>query len=260
MKAVILAAGKGTRMGKYTENLPKGMLCVEGKTLIERQLETLRSAGISDIAIVTGYEHTKIDYNCVTYFHNAKFATTNMVESLMAAKDYIADSDVLVCYSDILYTEALVKQCVENPYHIGVAVDADWRKLWQLRYGKVDFDLESLTVKNGLVTELGREVDSSDGLDYRYIGMIKFSKAGVDVLINTYNSRIGKAWTQSGKNFEQGYMTDILSQIINDGNSVEAIVSHGNWLEFDTEQDYEVLSEAFKKNLITKELEIVELL
>ena len=258
MKAVILAAGKGTRMGKYTENLPKGMLSVEGKTLIERQIEILRNAGISDIAIVTGYEHTKINYKGVTYFHNAKFDTTNMVESLMVAKDFITDSDVLVCYSDILYTEKLVTACIESCCNIGVAVDADWRKLWKLRYGKIDFDLESLTVKDGFVTELGREVESSVGLDYRYIGMIKFSKDGMNILIATYNSRIGKSWQQSGKNFEQGYMTDILSQIINDGNKVEAIVSHGNWLEFDTEQDYEVLSEAFRKKLITKELEIVE--
>ena len=112
MRAVILAAGKGTRMGKYTQNLPKGMLNFRGKTLIERQIETLRSAGISDIAIVTGYEADKINYENVTYFHNAKFDTTNMVESLMCAKDFIKNSDILVCYSDILYTKELVKKCL----------------------------------------------------------------------------------------------------------------------------------------------------
>ena len=108
MRAVILAAGKGTRMGKYTENLPKGMLNVNGKTLIERQTETLREAGINDIAIVTGYEHTKINYKGIKYFHNTKFDTTNMIESLMCAKEFIEGNDVLVCYSDILYTEKAI--------------------------------------------------------------------------------------------------------------------------------------------------------
>ena len=256
MRAVILAAGKGTRMGKYTENLPKGMLKVEGKTLIERQIETLRQAGINDIAIVTGYEHTKINYSGVKYFHNAKFDTTNMVESLMCAKEFIENNDVIVCYSDILYTENLVRQCIDTNCDVGVAVDADWKKLWQLRYGKVDFDLESLTVKDGNITELGREVETSIGLEYRYIGMIKFSLQGIKILINTYNSRVGKNWKQSGKNFEQGYMTDILAQIIDDGNQVKAIVSHGNWLEFDTSEDYEVLTHAFKDNKITSNLTI----
>lgn len=256
MRAVILAAGKGTRMGKYTENLPKGMLNVEGKTLIERQIETLRMAGISDIAIVTGYEHTKINYEGVKYFHNAKYDTTNMVESLMCAKNFIENNDVLVCYSDILYTENLVKQCINADCNIGVAVDEDWKKLWQLRYGKVDFDLESLTVKDGNIIELGREVETSAGLDYRYIGIIKFTALGIQTLLKTYNSRIGKNWKQSGKNFEQGYMTDILAQMIDDGNDVKAIISNGNWLEFDTSEDYETLTKAFKNNQITKELTI----
>ena len=256
MRAVILAAGKGTRMGKYTENLPKGMLNVEGKTLIERQIETLRQAGISDIAIVTGYEHTKINYSGVKYFHNAKFDTTNMVESLMCAKEFIKNNDILVCYSDILYTEKLVKQCVNSSCDIGVAVDTDWKKLWQLRYGKVDFDLESLTVQDGNITELGREVTTSVGLEYRYIGMIKFSHKGIEILLRTYNSRIGKKWKQSGKTFEQGYMTDILAQIIDDGNPIKAIISNGNWLEFDTSEDYEVLTQALKDNKISKQLEL----
>lgn len=248
MKAVILAAGKGTRMGKYTENLPKGMLNVEGKTLIERQIETLNQAGINDIAIVTGYEHTKINYSGVTYFHNEKYDTTNMVESLMCAEEFIQNSDVLVCYSDILYTEKLVKQCTDYDCEIGVAVDDEWKKLWKLRYGKVDFDLESLTVKDGNITELGMEVETSESLDYRYIGMIKFSKKGIETLLRTYNSRKGKPWKQSGKNFEQGYMTDILAQMIDDGNIVKAIISHGNWLEFDTSEDYEVLTKAIREN------------
>lgn len=257
MKAIILAAGKGTRMGKYTENLPKGMLNVNGKTLIQHQIETLRNSGITDIAIVTGYEHSKINYSDVTYYHNAKFDTTNMVESLMTAKDFITDDNILICYSDILYTEELVKKCINNNFDIGVAVDADWKNLWQLRYGKVDFDLESLTVENGNIIELGKEVDSSINLDYRYIGLIKFSKVGINILINTYNSRIGKSWRQSGKSFEQGYMTDILSQIIDDGNEIKAIVTKGNWLEFDTAEDYEVLTKALNENKINKNLEII---
>ncbi|MCR5260458.1 MAG: phosphocholine cytidylyltransferase family protein [Candidatus Gastranaerophilales bacterium] len=257
MKAIILAAGRGTRMGKYTENLPKGMLVFENKTLIERQIETLRQAGVSDIAIATGYESQKINYENIKYYHNADWATTNMVETLMCAEEFL-DDDILVAYSDILYTANLVKQCIDSKCDIGVAVDSAWKNLWKLRYGKIDFDLESLTVKDGLITELGREIETSENLEYRYIGLIKYSKKGMEILKNIYNKRKAENlnWTQSGKEFKKGYMTDILAEIINSGNDVKAIAVKGNWMEFDTEKDYEIISQAKKDGKISEDYQI----
>lgn len=258
MKAIILAAGRGTRMGKYTENLPKGMLVFEGKTLIERQLETLRQAGIKDIAIATGYESKKINYPNVKYFHNENFATTNMVETLMCADEFL-DDDVLIAYSDILYTKELVELCFKANCEIGVAVDSDWKKLWKLRYNSCECDLESMQVKDGMIMELGKEVETSAGLDYRYIGLLKFTKTGLKALKNIYHSRKEKntAWPQSRKPFELGYMTDIISEIIKEGYKVEAIVSKGNWLEFDTNEDYEVISKYKSEGIIDNNYVII---
>lgn len=260
MKALILAAGSGTRMGKYTENLPKGMLNVNGKTLIERQLETLRAAGIDDIAIATGYKAEKIAYAGVTYYHNAEYASTNMVETIMCAREFLND-DVLIAYSDILYTPELVKKCAEAKADVGVAVDKDWKKLWKLRYDTTEFDLETLFVdENGNITDLGRETDTSEGLDYRYIGLIKLTKAGLDAAFEVYNKRKAEntPWPQSGKEFKKGYMTDLLSELIRSGTAVKAVVSAGNWAEFDTTQDYERLSVALKNGTLTQNLTVGE--
>ena len=79
MKAIILAAGQGTRLKKYTENLPKGMLNFDGKTIIERQIEMYRKCGIDSIIIVRGFAADKIDYNGVKYYDNKDFASTNAV-------------------------------------------------------------------------------------------------------------------------------------------------------------------------------------
>ena len=62
MKAIILAAGRGTRLNHYTDNLPKGMLLFAGETLIERQIRLFNSVGINDIIIITGYKSEKIKY------------------------------------------------------------------------------------------------------------------------------------------------------------------------------------------------------
>jgi NDP-sugar pyrophosphorylase family protein len=61
MKAILLAAGMGTRLDKYTKDLPKCLLNLAGKTLIERQVETLRAAGINDIVIIKGFMPDKIN-------------------------------------------------------------------------------------------------------------------------------------------------------------------------------------------------------
>ena len=102
MKAIILAAGMGTRLGRYTENLPKCMLNFNGKALIEWQVETLRKCGINDIIIVKGFEPDKIQIRGVKYYVNEDYANTNMIETLFCAEEEL-DSEVLVCYADILY-------------------------------------------------------------------------------------------------------------------------------------------------------------
>ena len=77
MKAIILAAGMGTRLGKYTNHLPKGMLVFNGKTLIEFQLETLKKVGIYKIAIVTGYQKEAISYPGLKYYYNKYYLCMN---------------------------------------------------------------------------------------------------------------------------------------------------------------------------------------
>lgn len=105
MKAIILAAGQGTRLKKYTENLPKGMLEFGGRTIIERQIGIYRRCGITDIIVVRGFAADKITYSGVKYYDNTDFADTNMVESLLAAKREF-DEDTIVSYSDILLRKA----------------------------------------------------------------------------------------------------------------------------------------------------------
>ena len=154
-------------MGRYTKNLPKGMLSFGGKTLIERQLEVLKRAGIKEIVIVTGYKREAIKYPNVRYYHNSSYGSTNMVESLVCARREMND-DILVSYADIIYTPKLVERMMEQSSEISVAVDPEWRQYWLMRYRTTEKDLETLTISNGVIVELGEPVDSSRGIDYRY--------------------------------------------------------------------------------------------
>jgi choline kinase len=256
MRAIILAAGSGTRMGGYGESKPKGMLSFGGKTLIERQLERMRSIGLNDIAIITGYKAEMIDYEGVTYLHNPDYASTNMVETLMCAKE-LFNTEILISYADILYTKELLSMVAGCEREVGVAVDNEWREFWMLRYGSTEEDLESLSLcEDGRIAELGKTISSSEGLDYRYIGLIKFSSKGIDNAVKFYNEKKSKneSWVQSGQPFNKGYMTDLLHELIEADRAVYPVISHGGWLEFDTALDYEKICSLFENGKLSAEI------
>ena len=100
MKAIILAAGRGSRMKKLTEDKPKCLIKLNGETLLDSQLRVLSNAGIEEIAIVTGYKRELLTNRGTLEFHNARWAKTNMVSSLTCAKEWLEKEPCIVSYSD----------------------------------------------------------------------------------------------------------------------------------------------------------------
>lgn len=244
MKAIILAAGRGSRLNKYTFELPKCMLNFNNKSLLERQLDTLETIPLEKIIVVTGYQSDKIDFKGITYYHNENYATTNMVESLMCVKSEF-DDDFLICYSDIIYSEGLLKTIFKASSDFNVAVDSNWKEYWKIRYGTTEHDLETLFVDSeNSIQEIGKSTDNSKGLDFRYIGLLKFSKSAMRKIVQLYNQKkkLNENWIQSGNSFEQGYFTDLLHELILSGETVKAVPFNRGWLEFDTNEDYEICS------------------
>ena len=243
MKAVILAAGQGTRLKKYTENLPKGMLTFMGKTIISRQIEMYRKCGIEDIIVVRGFAAEKISYEGGRYYTNEDYANTNMVESLMTAKTEF-DEDMLVSYSDILFEEEMLRTMMKASADYVVAVDDNWKEYWKKRYGRIDYDTESLSIdENNHIVELGLENPKVQDIDARYVGLLKFSKEGLKsieaLMENAYRKYEDEPWQQSGKPVRKAYMTDLLNALIESGKKVEAKRFCNGWIEFDTNEDYE---------------------
>ena len=219
MKAIILAAGEGKRLSKYTKDLPKCMLEFDGKPLIERQVETLRACGINNIVIVKGYMPEKINIPGVKYYINEDYANTNMVETLMCAEEEM-DDEIIVCYGDILYEKSVIKKILASNVDIGVTVDEDYWEYWKLRMGKPEEDIESLVIdEEGKIIELGDTNCTLDKAKVRYVGLIKFSKKGVEALKKVYHENKEKyfdkeePWLRS-KSFKKAYMTCMLQALI----------------------------------------------
>lgn len=256
MKAIILAAGQGTRLKKYTENWPKGMLMFQGKTIIERQLDIYKSLGINEVIIIRGFAADKIDYPGVTYYENLNYATTNMVESLLMARSEF-DDDIIISYSDILFSKNMLQGMIHTAGDFVVAVDDNWKEYWKARYGKVDFDTESMSIdESDNIRSLGENSPCIDDIDARYVGLLKFSKVGLQMITNLldrdYPIYLNKPWMLSGKHIRQAYMTDLLMALIKEGAQVKASHYKNGWIEFDTNEDYERMTELAKNGDIQR--------
>jgi len=131
IKAIIVAAGHDKRIEPLNEDLPKCMLDVKGKTIIERQIENLKSCGISDITIIKGYKQETIDRSDVKFYLNPDFEKTGIVSSLFFAEKEM-NSDFIVLYSDIIFDKKLLSKLLKEKSDICLVTDLDWKE----RYDK----------------------------------------------------------------------------------------------------------------------------
>lgn len=236
MKAIILAAGQGTRLMPHTKDRPKCLVPLRGVPLLQYQLEVLHQFGIDDVVVVTGYKAEALRNYGLRTIPNPDFMTTNMVHSLFCAEEEL-DEDLLLCYGDIIYEERVLRALLETPGDIAVVVDKGWQALWQLRMENVLTDAETMKLnERNQITELGRKPKSLADIQGQYIGMIRLSAKILPALRRLYHT-LDKTAVYDGKAFPQMYMTSFLQILTDRGFPLQAALINGGWLEVDTATD-----------------------
>lgn len=242
MKAIVLAAGMGTRLKEHTAGKPKCLVTLNGKPMLEYQIEALRRIA-DEIVIVRGYMGHLINIEGAKHVDNDEFATTNMVGSLMKARSSF-EGDCLVCYSDIVYEPRVLQMVKDTQCSIGVTVDTDFEDYWTERLGDVSSDSESLQIgHDGNITGIGKPNPGREEMNARYVGILKFDQEGTEAFKRIYDANHRKfgdsqdRWYQS-KSFRQAYMTDMMQALIDSGSMVKAIPVRRGWLEMDTDEDF----------------------
>ncbi len=230
--AVHLAAGQGTRLRPLTDDRPKPLVELGGTSLLERNVQTLRSAGIGDQIVVTGYMSERIEELGYDTVHNEDYDTTEMVHSLFRAKDrFPEDEDLIISYGDIIYHESIVDSLLNSTAPMSVVVDTEWEQLWNLRFDDPLDDAESLKLTaDGLIREIGRDTAEIADIEAQYIGLIKVSADYVSDFVRMYE-RISDGGTESVE------MTTYIQKLVDDGWDVEAVRTSGRWVEVDTTTD-----------------------
>lgn len=242
MKAILLAAGRGRRLQKHTDHRPKCLVEVHGVSLLDWQLAALRAAGIDDVVVVRGYGRGRVGGAGLRFVDNPRWDSTNMVESLRCAAHEIR-GDVLVVYTDLLYLPTVVQTTRSSRAPIGVVIDRDWLQLWSRRMEDPLDDAETLRLTpDGRITEIGQRPDRLDDIQGQYIGMIRLSPAGSDLLRN-YLERPSRSSSTTGEagapapSLDSAYMTELLTGLLEQGVSLHAVPIHGGWTEVDSPSD-----------------------
>ncbi|MDC1433615.1 phosphocholine cytidylyltransferase family protein [Burkholderiales bacterium] len=237
-RALILAAGQGVRLRPLTDDKPKCLVPLLGRSLLERQADTLKEFGINDIHIVTGYRADQIEALGFTTSINPKFSKTNMVESLFSAQPFIQqEGDLIIAYGDIVYQSNNLRALLNCNDEIALMIDTRWRDLWSMRLDDPLDDAETLMMNDdGYVTELGKKPESYDQIEGQYTGLIKIRSDKLEALIAFYN-QLDRSAIYDGKDFNNIYMTSFLQLLINSGWKAKAVLVNSGWLEVDSVKD-----------------------
>ena len=262
MKVIILAAGRGSRLHKYTEALPKGMLPLAGKPILQRIVETFRKAGITDISIVRGYNAEKINFPDVKYYNNDDWANTNMVASLFCAEpEFDGSDDVLVAYADTIHEPKVIKQIMEENFPLSKAIDTDYKDYWTARNGDWKIDSESCTLnEDGSIKEIGEDgIIDEARLDGRDASLTFISKDFVPKVLEHYKQIKSTHWDTplvDGNGVRKFNMTNLLQSWIDHGWKVMANKIQRGWMEFDTNEDYENAIKWYESGEIKKFIDL----
>lgn len=252
MQALMLAAGMGKRLGKYTNNNTKCMVEVAGKKLIDRAIEAVENAGITKMILVVGYEgQNLIDYITNTYknskmefvfIDNKDYYKTNNIYSFYMAKEYLAQDDTILMESDLIFDKRLIKELLEDS-HENIAAIARY-KSWM--DGTVVYCNDESNGKGGYITQF---IDKAD-MDYsnlsKYYKTVNVYKLSKEFCVSTYIPFLEAYMKAYGLN---SYYETTLKAIAHLSKTKIYGYEVGDlpWYEIDDAQDLDIANTMFSK-------------
>jgi choline kinase len=251
MRPVIIGAGRGSRLEHLTEEIPKTMVEVMGRPMLEWVLEALGAAGFSkkDVVFVCGYRAEVIRgrYPEFTYVENRDWESNNILLSLFKAREHLKDGFVST-YADIVYTGEVVKKLVASTHDMVIGCDTDWRRRYVHRTRHPETDAEKLRASGERVVEISRTIRSEEAAG-EFIGVAKFSADGARELAGAFD-RAKEAFEgrvfREKRTFEKAYLIDLFQDMVEKGSAFFRVDTHGGYMEIDTLEDRQLAASWWK--------------
>jgi len=252
VRAVVIAAGSGKSLLPLTEDRPKCMLDIKGRTVLDRQLETLRSAGIQDVAVVRGYRKETVSAAGVRFYDNDAYEETGECASLFAAEPEL-HGRVLFLYADVLFERTVLDRLLRAEGDVVIAVDRAWvdQRDRLLPLAKpVDLVVTSDPPQPGLrsmgedqrdsLVHIGQRV-APDAATGEFMGLALFSPAGIAAARQVWaRARAADpAPLHESDSAARAAFTDLLQALVASGQPVTCVSTWKGWLDIDTFEDYQ---------------------
>ena len=250
MKVVFIAAGIGARLANITKGLPKPLVDINGKSLIERQISLLKKNEIDDILVITGPHHEKFTIPEIDYVNDPKYTEHDQVGSLMAARTKIY-GDVLILFADILFDTTILKQVLASRGDIVIAVDLSWKEYYKKRNDNSFSEADKVAMKNDKIVRIYKdekklnEENTSIG---EFLGIMKLTKIGSRILIEKFEEleKHHNGGFHDAASFKKAKIIDLLQELIQSNIHIVPSIIQGKWCEIDTPNDLVLAKQLFK--------------
>lgn len=240
-RAVILAAGRGERLGQLTAAQPKSLTMLGGRTLLQWKQLALAQAGIDEIYALTGYRAEAIAATGIRTLHNARWQTTNMIGTLLCADAVLSrPGRSLVCYGDVVFHPDIVAATLDAVDDIVIPYDRRWRELWAGRFADPLSDAESFAQVDGWLTDIGRRTPRADEIGGQFMGLLALSAPGWAIVRAALQA-------MPGETVDRLDTTALLRCLLAAGVRIRAVPVEGRWCEVDSASDLAVYGERMER-------------
>lgn len=234
MKALILAAGLGTRLAPLTDSVPKCMVKVNHLTIIEKQIENLISNDIKDITVVSGYKHDVLEefvtkkYPFIKFITNENYLNNNNMFSAYLARNYLSGESFYMMNADVFFDEDIIAELSKDKYKNAIATQ------------KGEYIEESMKIKydGDKITEISKQIKKEDSFGTT-IDVYKFSKEASEAFFQKCVDYI------ENKNELNLWSEVAINDIFNEINFIPCIIK-GRWVEIDNFEDLTLAKSIFK--------------
>jgi choline kinase len=239
MNAIIIAAGSGKRISHKIKNIPKALIQINKKPIIQYQINALKKMNISEIFVITGANNEKFNLKNVQYVNDKNYRKHDILGSLFEAQEYIKN-DVLILYSDIIFEPKIISDVINSKSDIAIAVDMNWEEKYQNRSEHPKTEAENVLLDNRKnILQIKKNIQDEKDRIGEFLGILKLSGEGARIFVTKYNELMRR----DVDNFHEApsvlkaYITDMLQELIDLEINIEPVFISGKWCEIDTMQD-----------------------
>ena len=249
-KAIIVAAGRGRRLGLETDEIPKCMVQVAGRPILHWQLRALAAAGIDDVVIVRGYLGDRIAApgHSVRFIENPEWPRNNIYASLLYAAAEMSGG-FFFSYSDIVFAPAVARALVDSAAAGGADGSLIVDRRWEDAYvGRSEHPLPEAelarvdqTSAGPAVGRVGKQAVPREQAAGEFIGLAHFSAEGATALCTVWEQALAAGGLDApfgrAAALRNAYLTDGLNAMAEAGRRLVPVFIDGTWREIDTRQD-----------------------